>query len=65
METTSPFSTEIKLNLALMQIENVRNLLKDGQYSAFFASHLLPVKYEIERQLHCLTGNNKYTKIKE
>lgn len=55
----------MKLILALQQIENVRNLLQDGQYAGFFASHLLPVKFEIERQLNCLTGNNNYTKIKE
>jgi hypothetical protein len=65
MDTISTFSKETKLHLALMQIENVRNLLKDGQYSGFFSSHLLPVKYEIERQLHCLTGNSKYTKIEK
>jgi predicted RNA-binding protein with EMAP domain len=54
-----------KLILAQMQVENIRNLLQDGQYAGFFTSHLLPVKYEIERQLCNLTGYNKYTKIKE
>ena len=54
-----------KLILAQMQVENIRNLLKEGPYSGFFTSHLLPVKYEIERQLCNLTGYNKYTKIKE
>ena len=42
---------KMKLTLALMQVENIRELLKDGQFSGFFTSHLLPVKYEIERQL--------------
>ncbi len=54
-----------KLILAQMQVENIRNLLQDGQYAGFFTSHLLPVKYEIERQLCNLTGYNKYTKMKE
>ena len=54
-----------KLILAHQQIENVHNLLNDGQYAGFFASHLLPIKFEIERQISCLTGHNKYTKIKE
>ena len=54
-----------KLILAQMQVENIRNLLQDGQYAGFFSSHLLPIKFEIERQLNCLTGSNKYTKIKE
>jgi hypothetical protein len=54
-----------KLILAQMQIENIHNLLKDGQYAGFFTSHLLPVKFEIERQLANLTNTNRYTKIKE
>ena len=29
----------------------IRELLKDGPYYAFFTSHLLPVRFEIERQL--------------
>jgi hypothetical protein len=53
-----------KLILAQMQVENIRNLLNDGPYAGFFTSHLLPVKYEIERQLCNLTGYNKYTKMK-
>ena len=56
---------KMKLILALQQIENVRSLLQDGQYAGFFSSHLLPIKFEIERQLNCLTGHNKYTKIEE
>jgi hypothetical protein len=54
-----------KLILALQQVENIRNLLNDGQYAGFFSSHLLPIKFEIERQLCNLTGYNKYTKMKE
>ena len=56
---------KMKLILALQQIENVRSLLNDGQYAGFFASHLLPIKFEIERQLNCLTGQSKYTTMKE
>ncbi len=55
----------MKLILAHQQIENVSKLLNDGQYAGFFTSHLLPVKFEIERQLNCLTNTNTYTKIKE
>ena len=54
---------QIKLTLALQQTENIYNLLQDGEYAAFFASHLLPIKYEIERQIHCLTNTNHCTKI--
>ena len=56
---------QTKLILALQQTENIYNLLQEGEYAAFFASHLLPIKYEIERQLNCLTNTNPYTKIKE
>ncbi len=55
--------SKTKLILAQIQIENVRNLLKDGQYAGFFSSHLYPVKFEIERQLANLTNTNRYTKI--
>jgi hypothetical protein len=54
-----------KLILAQIQIENVYELLKDGQYAGFFSSHLFPVKFEIQRQLSCLTNKNYYTKITE
>ena len=54
-----------KLILALQQIENVRNLLQDGQYVGFFESHVLAVKFEIERQLAYLTNTNKYSTIQE
>ena len=56
---------QTKLILALQQTENIYSLLQEGEYAAFFASHLLPIKYEIERQMNCLTNTNPYTKIKE
>ena len=61
----SMMNEKTKLILALQQIENIRSLLKEGQYAGFFTSHLLPIKFEIERQLNCLTNTNTYTKIKE
>lgn len=42
---------QTKLIFALIQVENIRELLKDGPYYAFLTSHLLPVRFEIERQL--------------
>ena len=54
-----------KLILALQQTENIFELLKDGPYAGFFSSHILPIKFEIERQLSCLTNTNTYTTIKE
>lgn len=55
----------IKLVLALQQTENIFELLKDGEYSGFFSSHLLSIKFEIERQLSCLTNTINYSKIGE
>lgn len=55
----------IKLVLALQQTENIFELLKDGEYAGFFSSHLLSIKFEIERQLFLLTKSNKYSKIGE
>lgn len=39
------------LILAHIQVENISNLLRENNYEGFFTSHLLPLKFEIERQL--------------
>jgi ABC-type glutathione transport system ATPase component len=51
---------ETKLLLALQQIENISNLVRENNYEAFFTSHLLPIHYEIIRQL-TLLKNGKTT----
>ena len=43
-----------------MQIENISNLVRENNYEAFFTSHLLPIKFELERQL-TLQNNGKET----
>jgi hypothetical protein len=40
-----------KLILALLQIDNLSELLKENEYEHFMVSHLMPMKVEIERQL--------------
>jgi hypothetical protein len=40
-----------KFILALMQIENISNLMKDNEYEQFMVSHLVPLEVEIKRQL--------------
>ena len=52
-----------KIILAEMQINNLLELTKDLQYTAFIKSHLLPVKYELQRQVHLLTGSENYHKM--
>jgi hypothetical protein len=48
-----------RIILALMQIENLLELSKGLQYTGFLTSHLLPIKYEYERQLVLLTPASK------
>jgi len=52
-----------KLILALIQVENISNLMRENVYEGFMTSHLLPLKYEFERQLVLLTNKNKQSKI--
>ena len=51
-----------KLLLSLMQVENIFKLLSDGPYMGFFSSHLLPIKFEIERQLTICESSTKIEK---
>jgi len=43
-----------------MQVENISNLIRENNYEGFFSSHLLPIKFELERQL-ALQNNGKET----
>ena len=52
-----------RIILAQMQIDNLLTLTKDLQYQGFLSSHLLPIKYELQRQLHLLTSSEQYSKI--
>lgn len=56
---------QTKIVLALSQVHNISKLIEGNQWEGFFSSHLLPVKYELERQLSCLTNAKSYTKIEE
>ena len=58
-------NTKEKIILAEMQIDNLIVLTQDLQYQGFIKSHLLPVKYELQRQCHLLTGTNYYNRIEE
>ena len=37
-----------------MQIDNISSLVRKNNYEGFFTSHLLPVKFELQRQLTLL-----------
>lgn len=49
------------LILALIQVENIGNLVRENNYEGFFTSHLLPIKFELERQLTLLKSNEHKT----
>jgi hypothetical protein len=52
-------NTETKIHFALMQIENVSNLIAGNEYEHFFVSHLVPIQIELQRQLTNLTHSSK------
>jgi hypothetical protein len=48
---TETMNDKTKLILAMMQVENIINLMKENEYEHFMVSHLIPLKVEMERQL--------------
>jgi hypothetical protein len=48
-----------KLLLALQQVENIAKLVQGNGYEGFFSSHLLPIKFELERQLVLQNGRKE------
>ena len=44
-------TSKINLILALQQIDNISSLVRENNYEGFFTSHLLPIKFELQRQL--------------
>jgi hypothetical protein len=53
---------EVKLHFALQQVDNLTNLLQNNEYESFFASHLIPIHYELKRQLTNILANAKLSK---
>jgi len=53
------------LSIALAQVENLTLLLEDNEYKTFLYNHLIPIKYELQRQLNNLTNTSPYSKIDE
>jgi len=53
---------EMKILLALQQIENVMKLVEGNQWEIFFSRQLIPTHIELRRQLTCLQHS---AKIKE
>jgi hypothetical protein len=49
----------MKMLLALDQLENVMKLVEGNQWEIFISRHLIPVRYELKRQLTCLQHSAK------
>ena len=54
-----------KITSALSQIENLTTLLEDNEWKNFLYSHLIPLKYELQRQQCFLTNQTNSTNIEE
>ncbi len=58
--------TEIeRLSDALNQVENLSSLLENNEWKTFLYQHLIPLKYELQRQLTLLTNVKNCPSIKE
>jgi hypothetical protein len=55
-------TNEMKILLALDQLDNIMELVKGNQWEIFFSRNLIPVRIELRRQLTCLQHS---AKIKE
>jgi len=53
---------EQKLIVALQLVEDLANLIEGNEYEMFFTQHLLPMDFELKRQL---TNLKHHSKIKE
>ena len=56
---------EVKLHLALMQTNNILNLIEGNQYEQFMKNKLVTLQVEINRQLSLLTSTKNYNRIEE
>jgi hypothetical protein len=52
-------TNEMKILLALRQLDNIINLVKGNQSEIFFSHNLIPVRIELSRQLTCLQHSAK------
>jgi len=57
--TVLMINDESKFILALLQIDNLKNLLKGNEYEKFLYSHLIQIQVEVNRQLTNLKHSSK------
>jgi len=54
-----------KVTRALSQVNDLTTLLEDNKWKNFLYSHLIPLKYELQRQQGLLTNQTNSTNIEE
>ena len=54
-----------RLTRALSQIDDLTSLLENNEWKNFLYSHLIPLKYELQRQQCLLTNQTNSTNIEE
>ncbi len=54
-----------RLTRALSQVDDLTTLLEDNEWKNFLYSHLIPLKYELQRQQGLLTNQTNSTNIEE
>ena len=54
-----------KVTRALSQVDDLTTLLEDNEWKTFLYSHLIPIKYELQRQQGLLTNQTNSTNIEE
>ena len=54
-----------RLTIALNQVENLSSLLENNEWKTFLYQHLIPLKYELQRQLSLLTNVKNYLSIEK
>jgi hypothetical protein len=55
---------EVKLHLALMQVQNILSLIEGNQYEQYMRNRLITLQVEMNRQLSLISAS-KYDTIKE
>ena len=54
-----------RVTRALSQIDDITTLLENNEWKNFLYSHLIPLKYELQRQQCLLTNQTNSTNIEE
>jgi len=54
-----------RITRALSQVDDITTLLENNEWKNFLYQHLIPIKYELQRQQCLLTNQTNSTNIEE